>query len=494
MKTKKCELYFFAAFLLTCVFHLNGASFTNTTPVFQESWETISNRWCAFPLESVKQIAVKGNVSAQYYVGCTYYHGNGVPVDLSEGFKWRKMAADNGLVRAQKIVGSMYYSGDGVSQDYSAAAKYFLLAAENGNELAQSSIGYLYREGLGVPKDPNESVKWFRKAADQGVAEAQRSLGYAYETGSGVLQDYAEAARLYRLAGDQGDMTAQNNLSELYFNGRGVPKSEAEGLKWINKYLEQRDQEFKNQMRMAEKYRKGDGVPKDLEEAFKWMQMAAQHNQAQYSEVSHAIYELALMYENGEGVQKDLSKSQDLMLQAAAGFWADACFRVGQMYENGEGVPQDDYEAVKNFYNGAYGGRKFKYYATENLLKLYTEGRGLINTNAEPLDYFDRQLTNKTSLIEYFQREDNTTPRVQFYIGKIYYGGKLVPQDLVKADIQLRLAVKNGVLEASNILEAVEAQISPEQKTLAQRQTDILAKKIEEKQKELQRIQQMTGR
>ena len=465
---------------------------TAAISLVQESWETISNRWGNIPLEEVKQAANKGDVSAQYYVGCAYYHGNGVAVDLSEGFKWRKMAADNGLVRAQKTVGSMYYSGEGVSQDYSAAAKYFLLAAENGNELAQSCIGYLYREGLGVPKNPHESVKWYRKAAEQGIEEAQRSLGYAYETGSGVLQDYAEAARLYRLAADQGDMTAQKNLSELYYDGRGVPKSEAEGLKWALKYLEQRDRDFNRQFQLAEQYRNGDGVPKDLAEAFKWMQLATQHDQALNTRVSDAIYELALMYENGEGTPKDLLKSQDLMLQAAAGYQADACFRVGQMYENGEGVRQDDYLAVKNYYIGitSFSGRKFKYQASENLLKLYAEGRGLFKTNTEPENdvdrnslYFDDQLTNKTSLIEFFQREDNSTPRVEFYIGKIYYDGKLVPQDLFKADIQLMLAVKNGVLEARNVLVLVEAKISPEQKVLAQRQSDNLAKKIEEQQK-----------
>jgi TPR repeat protein len=201
---------------------------------------------------------------------------------------------------------------------------------------------------------------------------------------------------------------------------------------------------------------------------------------AQYYLGGDAVFELALMYEKGEGVQTNLSEARNLIIQdsiainlgdgsiaSLEGGQPDACFRVGQWYENGDGVPRDDYRATKYYYNSAAGNvtgkRRYKNQAAENLLKLYAEGRGLSKTNQEPEDYLDRELVDKNTLVKKLQYEI-TTARAEFYVGKIYYQGTLVSQDLVEAAARFQVAADEGSEDAKQILLELEPKISTSQK------------------------------
>jgi TPR repeat protein len=482
METRCAECRFFTLFLLAAVLQLYAAPATNTIPVIQESWENISNKWGNVSWDEAKKAAFKGDVLAEYYVGCAYQDGNGVDKDLAESLKWKKLAADGGLVRAQNAVGSMFYTGTGALQDYSASSKYFLLAAENGNASAQSSIGYLYSEGLGATKDINESIKWYRKAADQGFAEAQRNLGYAYENGMVGSTNYEEAAKLIRLAATQGDSEAQNNLGWLLANGQGIPKDYDEAQIWFQKAADQENQlainnlswlntkVFDEQYGQARKYQIGDGVSKDPTEAFKWMEKAAKHNKANNSDV---IYYLGLMYKNGEGVATNVDKARELLLQAADGSQPDACYWVGIMFENGDGVPKDDYRATRYYYTAVFNltGRRYFAKAADCLLKLYSEGRDLTETNqdvgkladSDPANFPNQELANKNNLISSLQNQV-ATGTGEFYLAEIYRQGILVPQNLSEAAARYQVATDEGVENARKYFLELNAKLSTEQK------------------------------
>jgi uncharacterized protein len=58
-----------------------------------------------------------------------YGHGQGVPQDYSEAFKWYRFAADQGYGYAQNSLGILYAEGQGVSQDHVLAYMWFNLAA-----------------------------------------------------------------------------------------------------------------------------------------------------------------------------------------------------------------------------------------------------------------------------------------------------------------------------------------------------------------------------
>jgi TPR repeat protein len=479
MKTKNCGFKFswFTMILLVSVFRVNAADLTNTTAVVQESWETISNRWGNISLDNVKQAALKGDVSAQYYVGCAYKDGTGVSEDWAESFKWVNMAAQQGLGRAQRIIGCMYEMGKGTEKDPLKAETFYRKAALLGDAKGQLALGCMLQYGGAKETNLAEAVSWYKKSAEQGVPEAQRNLAYAYENGIVGSTNFEEAAKLMRLAAVQGDSEAQNNLGWLLANGQGVPKDYDEAANWFQKAADQGNKlainnltwldkkAFEEQYSQAKKYQKGDGVPQEPVEAFKWMEKAAKHDQSHDSRVSDAIYYLALMCENGEGVQTNKTKARELLFQAAEGPQPDACYLVAQFYEKGEGINQDDYLAVRYYYNAmlSMGGHKFRSTAAESILRLYADGRGVVKTNQEPEDYIDRELANKPAVIGSCENQ-SINPTAHFYTGKIYFNGKLVPQDIMTAAIKFKLAANESVPGAAQMLEAVKAKMSPEQK------------------------------
>src|SRR4051812_26095130 len=73
--------------------------------------------------------------------------------------------AEGGEVSAQFDLGCAYYHGNGVSKDLSQAAGWFRKAAEKGHAQAQYNLGYMYANGEGVLKDAVQAVSWYRKAA-----------------------------------------------------------------------------------------------------------------------------------------------------------------------------------------------------------------------------------------------------------------------------------------------------------------------------------------
>gem|GEM_PF-3409032 len=488
MRTNRITFYFFSLILLVSVFHLQAAGSTNKTTIIQESWETISNRWSSVRFEDLRQAADKGDVTAQYYLGCTYQDGNGVVKDLSEAFKWQKLAANNGLVRAQKVVGSMYYSGAGVPQDYSSAAKFFLLAAENGNAPAQSSIGYLYRNGLGVTKDLGESVKWYRKAADQGVAEAQRmmgimlqfgegvgtnldeatawyqkavqqgdaqaqmNLGWMYENGIGVSTNYVEAARLYRLAAEQGHAMAQNNLGWFYYNGFGVPLDPVEAVKWYNKSAEQGVPHAEKNLAWiyaqgaygrsntfgqgADAQVRSGGVEPNHELAEKWMRKAVDLNSAE------GQYQLGNLLHNEvdkEGHQDTtrFPEASEWFRKSAEQGYDKAQYELAEMYHHGELGERTN--CIPWFFKAAAQGNA-EAQAEVGKLSIYYPNSGLLKS------------VDVVALLR--QSAENGNLDAQFQLAKRYQTGDGVPKDAVEAFKWMQKAAQQDPMKSTKVSDA----------------------------------------
>jgi hypothetical protein len=84
--------------------------------------------------------------------------------------------AEAGDAKAQYFLGASYYIGQGVAQDYKEAVKWLTKAAEQGNARGQYNLGTCYFKGQGATKDKDEAVKWLTKAAKQGNARALEKL------------------------------------------------------------------------------------------------------------------------------------------------------------------------------------------------------------------------------------------------------------------------------------------------------------------------------
>jgi len=121
-----------------------------------------------------------------------------------------KQLAEKGDINAEAFLGAMYGSGDGVAQDYRQAIKWQTRAARKGHVQAQYNLAVMYSRGMGVPQDLDSAVKWFQAAADQGLPEAHMHLGLFHEKGWVLRKCPYAASEEYYQAGE--DYLQRNDL------------------------------------------------------------------------------------------------------------------------------------------------------------------------------------------------------------------------------------------------------------------------------------------
>jgi len=486
-----------------------------------------------------KKAAQQGDAKAQFNLGWMYDSGVYVPQDFAEAARLYRLAAEQGHAMAQNNLGYCYYRGAGVPFDPVEAVKWYAKSAEQSEPYGEKNLAWIYAKGAYGPTNhfgqgseaqirsggvaPNhelaekwmrkavdlnspvgqyqlgdllynevdyaghedatrfpEAAEWFKKSADQGYDKAQFQLANMYHYGKLGDSQRTNAIQWFMKAAAQGNVEAQAKLGELgrYYPNSGLSKT-VDPVEALRRAADSENPSA--QFQLAKRYQNGNGVPKDASESFKWMEKAAQNG------MDEAVYDLALMYEKGVGVKADLSVARSYMIQASIseippsleGGWPDACFRVGQWYEIGDGVSQDDYRAIKYYWNAVnnLNGRRFKSQAAESLLKLYADGRGLSKTNQEPADYIDRELADKPAMIQEMQRE-MTTAQAELSVGRICYQGILVRKNLVEAAARFQVAAEAGSGEAQKMLVELEPDISANQKEAARKLAGELKTKL----------------
>jgi uncharacterized protein len=534
---KTTQINFFCVFIL-----LFSSFLVRADVVTQESWETISNRWGSVPFEQLKQAATTNDVNAQYYLAIAYSTGNGISQDDSEAFKWMQMAARQGLAWAQRKLGWMFQNGTGTTNSINQAVDWYKKAAASGDTQAEINLAWIYAKGAygegavhgqGVEAQINSggivpnhdlaeklicqavdtnsmdgqyqvanllydevdkagqqditrfplAAEWFAKAADQGYDKAQYQLAEMYNNGQLGDDQRSNCIPWYLKAAAQGNDEAKAEVGEL---STLYPNSEL--LKSV-KTIEPLQQSAENgnlaaQYQLARRYQFGIGVPQDVSEAFKRMQKAAQ-NEDQDNVVGDAKYYLALMYEKGQGTAQDLLAARKLFIAAASptinGSQPDAAVRVGQMYEEGDGVPQDDHKAVEiygGFYHNPDLTNQVEYIVVRNegiekLLNLWSQGRGFPDEKEKT----ERGYREPAGLINYWQGLI-ATGKAEFYVGQIFYQGKLVPQDLVEAAARFKIAANENLDGAQKIFEQIESGFSPDKKAAEQKRYDELEQRF----------------
>ena len=127
-------------------------------------------------LKELRPLAEQGHAGAQYFIGYTYYKGQGVDQDGEEAVKWLRKAAEQGDVKAQLRLGMMFRLGLSVAKNYAKAEKWLRMATEQGDAKARYNLGLMYYRGEGVDQDDIEGLKLIRKANEQGYASAQTFL------------------------------------------------------------------------------------------------------------------------------------------------------------------------------------------------------------------------------------------------------------------------------------------------------------------------------
>jgi TPR repeat protein len=447
-------------------------STSNSTPVSSTNQamtlKAVTAKWQDADPNTLNIAATNGDVTAQTYLG--YQDIISDDPDLQkQGVYWCRLAANQGFPLAEDFLGWAYGNGKGVDQDYDLAEKWMHRSVDHGLLAAEYDLGHLLENEFNTSGQQVGNfvvaAEWYRKAADQGHVKAMFALAELYNGGKLGDDQRSNCIPWYLKAAALGNVDAQAEVGEL---ATYYPNSEL--LKKVDVVANlQQSAENGNaeaQFQLAKRYQTGDGVPKDATQAFQWMQKAAQ-NGVENSEAGEAMYQLGLMYEKGDGTAQDEAQAHTFFLDAADLYAIpEVTYRVGQMYEKGDGVPQDDRKAAEyyasEFHNpvdtntpGIVHPEKYANgvinYATpsdagvESLLNLWAAGRGFPAVKDQQIPGYKEP----AALMQYFAGFIKTA-KTQYYVGEIYYQGKLVPKDIATAADWFTKAATQGSPEAMN--------------------------------------------
>ena len=125
-------------------------------------------------LSILTPLAEKGDVAIQFFLGVMYEHGQGVPTDYNESFKWLSKSAKQGFAESQYYLGAKYNKGRGVSKNHEEALKWHRKAAKQGHQKSQINLASMYSVGLGTPENLVRSYMWARIAANNGYSKGNQ--------------------------------------------------------------------------------------------------------------------------------------------------------------------------------------------------------------------------------------------------------------------------------------------------------------------------------
>lgn len=308
-----------------------------------------------------------------------------------------------------------------------------LLRAEQGDPQAQYELALLFANPDNEEIDLDKAFYWLLKSANQGVADAQYHLAAFYEN---IKADLSSAFKWYKAAAEQGHVEAQSNLGYVYENGLGVKVDFVEAVKWHKKAAEQGCAVAQNNL--ARCFEHGIGVTADLSEAIRWYERAAE----QGSPLQGIQNDLGLFYMTGEGVPVDIEKAVYWWSRAVEDKETPAFANLGRCYLSGLGVNKDVAKALKLFSIAIRNGLNdinSTLYENINLEELCS----LANAGNAQAEYFLSQCYMNGNCCERDEAKaiqllcssaEKDEPLAMAILGCIYAEGKLVTQDLFRAE------------------------------------------------------------
>ena len=220
-------------------------------------------------VEALQASAEKGDASAQFTLGQSYFRGSGIEQSDALALQWFEKAAAQGKTEAQAALGFLYAQGRGVPPNPALAKKWLRLAADQGLLSAQHNLGTLL---LQEKDSAEEGLALLEKAAAKGYLPSQFRLGQLYFSGDfGITRDYPKAFAFFLEAGQGGDAAAQNYLGVMYRSGFGVAQSQPEAFKWFQAAAASGNAAA--QGNLGHYYASGSVVPRDVIVAYKWFKL-----------------------------------------------------------------------------------------------------------------------------------------------------------------------------------------------------------------------------
>ena len=171
-------------------------------------------------IETLQQIALKGDAQALFQLAISYEQGRGVAENQQEAFYCYQQAAELGSPRGYWGMAFLYDLGKyGVKRDKKKADEMHRKAGAAGYAPSASKFGATWPDAaraLGLSAaEAREQSRIRHRAAAEGYASEQYNLGVMYQTGFGLPKDMAKAREWFQKAADQDDVQAKSILKKL---------------------------------------------------------------------------------------------------------------------------------------------------------------------------------------------------------------------------------------------------------------------------------------
>ena len=266
--------------------------------------------------EGFKRMSEEPNpdVRALCYLGCYLGDGRGAadgkpndsPEVAAETTRLWRRSAEIGFATAACNVAFSYFNGDGVERDETEGARWLRKAVELGYLRAIVELAFCYLEGNGVAQDPAEGMRWLRTAAEAGSAEAANHLGGAYEEGWVGEPNPDEAFRWFLRAAELGDAAATVNVAGILAERFGVEvdydetteESAADAARWLAGFYERGSEEI--------------GFKRDVKRTVAWLRRSIELGDAEAASWLGRAY-----FDGAYGLQKNDAEAVRLYRLAA---------------------------------------------------------------------------------------------------------------------------------------------------------------------------------
>lgn len=197
--------------------------------------------------------------------------------------------------------------------------------------------------------------------AEEGNPNAQYELARLIEISNGVHADL-RAAEWYRRSAEGGHVPSQIRMAQLYLEGRGVSESRKTAIEWLQRALQNGNNEAKEILLSLGIYES------ESEEIF-----YSVLNQAKSGDAV-AQYDMGLMYYNGMEVLQNKRIAYEWFLKSAKQNHSDGILAVGCMNLYGEDLQINKQEAIKWFRLSVEGDNEMGMYI---LGDCYAKGDGV---------------------------------------------------------------------------------------------------------------------
>ncbi len=433
----------------------------------------------AAAIELARPLAEQGDADALYLMGYAYETGKGLAADRTKAVEfYRKGTAKNHKDSIYRLSFILLASEKEEERDEARTA--LEAAAKEDPTVASRILGEAYLRGILTPTpDPEKALSWWQKAAAAKDIPALLLIARLYDGQFGFpeLKSAEKSLATYTIAAGLGDAGSMAALGSRYLSGDAKTRDEKKGREWLKKAIEAKEPaaylalgDFEENvkkdlkaalaeyergkdagqidctLRTADFYLEGKGVKKDLPRGLSLLEKAAQAG----SPIAH--FRLAV---NALSAEKPISlDGYGHLLAAANGNLAEAQNEMGLLYLSGKFAGTDTLAGVAWLTRAANAGYA---QAQNNLATLYERGVGTA-----------QNLTTAGQLYTLAANQGHGPATLA--LARLLAAGAGTTPDPVKALALATLASERGDKDAVKLIDAISAQLTPEQKAAAKKQ------------------------